>query len=82
MTYQIILDKPAEKYIRKQPKKQQERLLHAIRRLPETGDIKPMGGHSNLFRLRIGDVRVLFSIENDILIVRVLDIGNRGDVYK
>ena len=82
MKYKIVLDKPAEKYIRKQQKKQQERLIRAIHQLPDIGDIKPMSGHTDLFRLRVGDVRVLFSVENDVLIVRVMDIGNRGDVYK
>ena len=41
-----------------------------------------MSGHIGLFRLRVGTYRVLYTIENDVLIVRVLDIGNRGDVYK
>ena len=82
MKYRIVFDKPAEKYIRKQPKKQQERLIRAIRLLPDIGDIKPMSGHENLFRLRVGDVRVLYTIENDVLMIRVMDIGNRGDVYK
>ena len=82
MKYRIVFDKPAEKYIRKQPKKQQERLLHAIRLLPEIGDIKPMEGHKGLFRLRVGEVRVLYTIEDDVLVIRILDVGNRGDVYK
>ena len=58
LKYRIVFDKPAEKYIRKQPKRQQERLIRAIRLLPDIGDIKPMSGHENLFRLRVGDVRV------------------------
>ena len=82
MRYTIVIDKPAEKIIRKQPKPQQERLLKAIWLLPEVGDIKVMRGHTNLFRLRVGTFRVLYSVENDVLIVRVLEIGNRGDVYK
>ena len=41
-----------------------------------------MSGHENLYRLRVGTFRVLYTIIGDLLIVRVLDIGNRGDVYK
>ncbi|QBB65602.1 RelE/StbE replicon stabilization toxin [Intestinimonas butyriciproducens] len=41
-----------------------------------------MSGHSNLFRLRVGSYRVIYTIEGILLIVRVLTIGNRGDVYK
>lgn len=78
----IEIDKPAMKFLAKQPKPQQERLLRAIYRLPTEGDIKPMAGFDGLYRLRVGDYRVLYTIENTRLIVRVLQIGNRGDVYK
>lgn len=78
----IQIDKPAMKFLAKQPKPQQERLLRAIAKLPDTGDIKPMAGHVDLYRLRVGDYRVLYTVENAILTVRVLQIGNRGDVYK
>ncbi len=82
MTFRIVIEKPALKFLYKQPLPQRERLLKAIQRLPDVGDIKPMAGHENLFRMRVGTYRVLYSIEHDVLIVRVLTIGNRGDVYK
>lgn len=82
MTYRIQIDKPAMKFLQKQPQAQRERLLRAIQGLPDIGDIKPMGGHENLYRLRVGTFRVLYTIIGDLLVVRVLDIGNRGDVYK
>lgn len=82
MKYRIQIDKPALKFLHKQPQSQRERLLRAIQGLPDNGDIKPMGGHENLYRLRVGTFRVLYTIIGDLLIVRVLDIGNRGDVYK
>lgn len=78
----IQIDKPAMKFLAKQPKPQQERLLRAIYKLPDEGDIKAMVGSDGLYRLRVGDYRVLFTVENAILTVRVLQIGNRGDVYK
>lgn len=82
MKYQIVIDKPALKFLQKQSPDQRERLLKAIYKLPELGDIKPMSGHENLYRLRVGTYRVIYTIENNILSVRVLTIGNRGDVYK
>lgn len=82
MSYQIVIDKPALKFLQKQPQAQRERLLKAIYALPNNGDIKAMGGHENLYRLRVGTFRVIYTIENQILTVRVLTIGNHGDVYK
>lgn len=82
MTYRIVIEKPAMKFLQKQPQAQRERLLRAIQCLPNNGDIKPMSGHENLYRLRVGSYRVIYTIEGELLIVRVLTIGNRGDVYK
>lgn len=82
MKYQIVIDKPALKFLQKQPQEQRERLLKSIYKLPEVGDIKPMSGYENLYRLRVGTYRVIYTVENNILTVRVLTIGNRGDIYK
>ena len=82
MTYKIVYDKPAVKFLKRQSAEIQKRIITAIHKLPSSGDIKPLAGHNNEFRLRVGSYRVIYSIENDILIIRVLDIGNRGDVYK
>jgi len=82
MSCRIIYDKPAVKFLKRQPKETQKRIISAIHNLPGTGDIKPLAGHVNTFRLRVGSYRVIYSVENNVLIVRVLDIGNRGDVYK
>ena len=80
--YKILIEKPAQKFIAKQSKAQQERLLKAIYGLPDSGDVKALHGYDNLFRLRVGSYRIIYTIENNILTVRVLTAGNRGDVYK
>ena len=78
----IEIDKPALKFLAKQPKPQQERLLRAIYKLPNEGDIKRMAGTDGLYRLRVGDYRILYTVEDTRLVVCVLQIGNRGDIYK
>lgn len=82
MKYRIEIDKPALKFLQKQPQAQRERIFRAIQGLPDKGDIKPLGGHENLYRLRVGAYRVIYTIIGDVLTVRVLNVGNRGDVYK
>ena len=82
MTYRIVYDKPAVKFLRKQPQDKREWIMAAIHKLPNSGDIKPLAGRDGEYRLRIGSYRVIYSIDHDVLIVRVLEIGNRGDVYK
>lgn len=81
MNYTILYEKPALKFIKKQPKEQQRRILEAIHELPDRGDIKQMKGHSDLLRLRVGSYRIIYSVDNGKLIVRVIDVGNRGQIY-
>ncbi|MBQ1393332.1 MAG: type II toxin-antitoxin system RelE/ParE family toxin, partial [Lachnospiraceae bacterium] len=45
-------------------------------------DIKKLKGHSNLLRLRIGDYRIIYTVDNGEYIILVIDVGNRGDIYK
>lgn len=82
MQYRIEIDKRAVKFISKQPKPQRERILKAIYKLPAEGDIKAMQGYNGYFRLRVGDYRIIYTVNDDVLLVRVVEIGNRGDIYK
>jgi hypothetical protein len=82
MQYRIEIEKKAIKFISKQPLKQRERILKAIYLLPYSGDIKAMKGFEGFYRLRVGDYRIIYSLDNDLLLISVVEIGNRGDVYK
>lgn len=41
-----------------------------------------MAGSEGFYRLRVGDYRILYTVEEEIITVRVTDEGNRGDIYK
>jgi len=77
----IKYHKQAEKFILSQNKHTALRLYTAIKNLP-LGDVKRLQGKKSppLYRLRVGDFRVVFCTENNI--TTVLKIDNRGDVYK
>ena len=81
MEYTIKLTKKAKKFIKSQQPKQQERLLKSIAKLPTEGDIKSLSGNQNAYRLRVGDYRVIYEVEHNVLLVTVLDVGNRGQIY-
>lgn len=85
MTYEYNIRKKAMKFIQKQEKKQQERILKAIYTFPVLGDIKKMSGEDNLYRLRVGDFRLLFEMSpksNVVTLIDVTDADNRGQIYK
>ena len=81
MKYKIIFQKAALKFIKKQDKKTQERLLKAINQLPQGTDIKKLQGQE-MYRMRVGDMRVIYTVDEVVMIISIENIDNRGDVYK
>lgn len=80
--YQVIIKKPAKKFIDRLPDHEKRRIVAAIERLPNDGDIKKLQGASGYYRLRVGDYRIIYTVDNGALIICVVAAGNRGDIYK
>jgi mRNA-degrading endonuclease RelE of RelBE toxin-antitoxin system len=76
---QIEYEKDAAKYIQAQDKPTKQRLKTAIEKLPD-GDVKKLQGYKNDYRLRVGDLRVLYSVNGDIITIK--DVLPRGQAYK
>ena len=79
--YKIVIKKKAKKFIDKLPMPDKKRVVEAIEQLPNGSDIKQMKGHSDLLRLRVGEYRIIYTVDNGELIVYVIDAGNRGQIY-
>ena len=77
--FQISYSKKAVKFLKRQDLPSQKRLIAAISRLPLEGDIKKLQGIDG-YRLRVGNFRVLFNVNG--IIIDIIDIGNRGQIYK
>lgn len=75
----IIYTKKAKKNIKSLDATVKDRIKSGIEKIP-FGDIKKLQGYSNLYRLRIGDYRVIYQIEQDIIIIDA--ILPRGEAYK
>lgn len=75
---QIEYSKNAIKYINTLDRPTKKRLKKAIEKIP-FGDIKKLQGIENGYRLRVGDLRVLFTPENDIIYID--NIIPRGQAY-
>lgn len=80
--YKIIIKKKAKKFIDKLPKNEQIRVVKAIKQLPNGEDIKKLKGYKDLLRLRVGDYRIIYTVDNGELVVYIIDAGNRGEIYK
>jgi mRNA interferase RelE/StbE len=84
MTYKISILRKAQKQLAKIPASDFKKIKQAILDLGQDprppGSLKLKGRPG--WRIRQGDYRVIYEIQDDQLIVIVLDIGNRKDIYK
>lgn len=76
---QIEFEKEAAKHISKMDRPTKQRVKKAIEKLP-AGDVRKLRGYSEDYRLRVGDLRILFSVNEDIITIK--DILPKGQVYK
>jgi mRNA interferase RelE/StbE len=85
MKYTIVIDRQAFKYLSKLPAKIKSQIKRKIDDLAENprphGYIELKGG-KGYFRIRSGDYRIIYKIADDILIVTVLEIGDRREIYR
>jgi len=83
MHYKLTYSKSVVKTILKYDKPTRERIYNALRNLPN-GDVKRMQGQDSppYFRLRVGDIRVLFIKDEMRMQIFVFDIDFRGNIYK
>lgn len=82
---EVVLQRPAHRYLEKLSLDDRARIINALQIL-STGnfnniDVKPLKGRPG-WRLRVGNYRVLFLVEQEKQIFLVTDIGSRGDIYK
>ena len=86
MKWKFVIAKPAAKFLKKlRDAALREQLMKAIRALTE--DPRPPGclklqGESNFYRVRVGDYRILYAIEDQVMTILVVEIGNRKDIYR
>lgn len=84
--YQIVFKKSALKELQKLPNKIQQKVLDTIQLLSvnpyaDILPIKKLKGVENLYRIRVQDYRIIYTIENNILKIAIIRIGHRKDVY-
>ncbi len=82
--YQIEFKPTAQKSLEKLPKKIQKRIQGVITVL-ESNPLPPKAEKlkgRDAYRIRVSDYRIIYSIENNVLLVVVVSIGHRREIYK
>lgn len=84
-SYRVEVSATAEKQLRKLRRPDQVRVLRAVQAL--ASDPRPVGcrklqGYDDVYRIRVGTFRVLYSIDGKRIIVTVLKVARRRDAYR
>lgn len=84
--YEVVFKKSALKELASLPKKVQQKIIDATQLLAlnpytELLQIKKLKGAESLYRVRIQDYRVIYSIENQLIKITVIKVGHRREVY-
>ncbi|MCC5662468.1 type II toxin-antitoxin system RelE/ParE family toxin [Nostoc sp. CHAB 5784] len=85
MTYQIEFTKGANKQLKKLPSHIKERIDSKIEQLaiePRPVGVKKLADEESLYRIKVGDYRVIYQIFDTILLVSVIKVKHRRDVYR
>lgn len=88
MMYSLIIYKKAAKFLKSRNSSTKgiiAKKLELLKENPYTHpllDIKKLKGVENVFRLRIGTIRIIYQVIEHELLILVISAGVRGDVYK
>ena len=85
--YRVVVHRRAAQYLQRLPRSQRERIQSVLRDVAlepvRRPHVKPMVGEwQGYYRIRVGDVRIIFWLDTQDMTVYVDHIGPRGDVYK
>ena len=85
MAYKVVLTPAAEREYRKLPDNIRARIRPALLELeahPRPKGAKKLGGSKDRWRVRVGDYRIIYKINDDTKTVTVLRISHRREAYR
>ena len=85
MAYSVLIAPAAERQLKALTQPVQKRIAKRLRSLgqnPRPPGVKKLAGEEELYRIREGDYRIVYTIQDKELIVLVVKIGNRKEVYR
>ena len=83
--YRIFWKPSAAKSLGTFPRKDQKRIatkVDALANNPFPTGTKKLSGEENLFRVRVGDYRIIYQVRERVLLLLVVKVGRRKEVYR
>jgi mRNA interferase RelE/StbE len=85
VSYQIEFSRQADRQFRNLPSQIQQRLkpkIDVLAATPRPYGSEKLSGDDQLYRIRVGDYRIVYVVEDDRLLVLVAKVGHRREVYR
>lgn len=87
MAWRIEIDKDVQREMKKLDKQVAKRITAKLREVSQLDDPRSMGkgltgNLAGLWRYRVGDYRIICDIEDGVLLILVVDVAHRREVYK
>ena len=85
MKYRIKVQRSAAKALKKIPKLDRKRIGKKIDNLAEklpSPDTTKMKGNNPFQKVRVGDYRIVYEIQYDVLLILIVKVGHRKDIYR
>ena len=85
MAHRISFKPAAQRQLRRLSRQVQARLLTRIEKLaedPYPSGVRKLRAEIDLFRIRVGDYRIIYTVQNDTFVVLIVRIGDRRDVFE
>jgi mRNA interferase RelE/StbE len=85
VAYRVVVEDGAARAIRKLGRDAQRQVVAKLERLadnPRPPGSKTLEGTEDLYRVRVGDHRIVYRIEDQVLLVLVVRVAHRSEVYR
>lgn len=85
MSYTVIIPKPVQKQLDNLPNEMRDRVIEKVLLLsedPRSSGVKKLKGFDNEYRIRVGDYRVRYEINDKDSVVVILSCRHRKDIYR
>lgn len=85
MTYRVEIARRAVKALSALPRREQQRVRAAIDLLadnPRPPGCAAMAGEAHAYRVRVGQYRIVYEVFGDRLVIQVVRVGHRREVYR
>ncbi len=85
MSWKLQIERKAQKALKKIPDPYKSNLINTIDQLsdnPQPNGCKKLKGAESLWRIRVNDYRIVYQIKDEQLLILVIRIGHRKDIYE